>query len=242
MPATPAALYKAHVENLRATEIAVKRIMRELNSSLSRGDVKTSDALLKTVMLLLGAWSENRLKKMLYEQNGFLEAERAVISNKKTHFDSWNSALEIGFRKRHAIPHANLATALPITPRSHYRVLTEVLDNELRPIIEARNKLAHGQWAKQLNSDNTDFSPVMIKHIKDENAHSVKCKFRILECLAQIIHDLVAGNAAFERDFDTHFSRLENARRDISKRSYADWLLMMQKKHRGGRQKRARYV
>lgn len=238
MAASPEALYKAHVENLRATDIAVKRIARELNSSLARGDAKTSDALLKTILLLLGAWSENRLKKLMYEPNALSEEERTSITNERTQFDSWNRALEIGFRRRHKIPSANLSNALPITARSHFKILSDVLLNDLKPIIEARNKLAHGQWSKQLNSTNSDFSPEIIRQIKAENAHSVKCKFRIIECLAQIIHDLVAGNLAFERDFDNHFSRLENAKRDIQARPYSAWLLSMQQKLSRGKFKR----
>lgn len=79
MPATPENLYKAHVKNLRAVDTALERMLRELNASLSRCDNTTSDALLKTTMLLLGAWAENRLRKMLFEPNGFTPAERAKI-------------------------------------------------------------------------------------------------------------------------------------------------------------------
>ena len=55
MPATPENLYRAHVKNLRAVNTALERLFRELNASLARSDNTTADALLKTVMLLLGA-------------------------------------------------------------------------------------------------------------------------------------------------------------------------------------------
>lgn len=238
MPASADALYKAHVKNLRAVDTALQRIFRELNTSLSRGDEKTADALLKTAMLLLGGWAENRLKKLLFEPNGFSGAERASIAEAPSQIEMWKLAMAVGFRKRHGIPNADLAQALDITPRSRFVALSEVLENELCPLIEVRNKLAHGQWARTLNNENTDFSQEMMAQIADENAFTLKCKHRILEALAQLVHDLVAGNAAFERDFDTHFKNLENARRDIHTRSYQAWRQSMLDKFQRGQDSR----
>lgn len=238
MVATPEQLYKAHVRNLRAVDVAFERVVREMNSSLARSDEKTSNALLKTSMLLLGGWAENRLRKLTYEPNGFSELERNRIQGATSQLDSWTAALEIGFRKRHGISHASLAVSLPLTPRSYYIALTSVLNTELRPIIEVRNKLAHGQWDRALNGENNDFSAVHNQQINSENAHSVKCKRRILESMAQIIHDLVAGNHAFERDFDRHYQKFETAKRDIITRSCQSWLLQMRAKFSRGKDER----
>lgn len=233
-------LYKAHVKNLRAVEVSFERIMRELNGSVARGDEKTTDALTKTTMLLLGAWAENRLRKLTYEPNGFSEHEREMVGAATSQIDSWRKAIELGFRKRYGIPRADLNTSLPITARSHYQTLIAILDDNLKPIIEVRNKLAHGQWSRTLNNVNDDFSQEMMARISAENALTVKFKKRLLNCLAQLIHDLVAGNAAFERDFDLHFRNLEQAKRDIERRPYSSWLTSMQAKYRRGRAERAR--
>jgi hypothetical protein len=238
MPATPENLYKAHVKNLRAVGTALERMFRELNSSLSRSDDTTSDALLKTTMLLLGAWAEDRLRKMLYETNGFDAAERQHITAPRSQIDIWKVALERGFRKRYKIPLADLLQTLPLTPRARYAALLNVIDVDLRPIIEVRNKLAHGQWVRPLNSENDDYSPSHTQQINGENAHSVKCKHRLLEYLSQIIHDLAVGTEAFERDFDKHYSNLEHAKREISSRSYANWLTKMRTKYQRGRVRR----
>ncbi len=235
MAASQENLYKAHVKNLRAVEVSFDRIMRELNDSLARDDEKTADALTKTTMLLLGAWAENRLRKLACEPNGFSEDERNTVSTAASQIEAWKKAIELGFRKRYSIPRADLSTTLPITPRSHYQTLIAILDDDLRPIIEIRNKLAHGQWSRTLNNANDDFSTEMMARISAENALTVKFKKRLLNCLAQLIHDLVAGNAAFERDFDMHFANLEQAKRDIEKRSYSSWLASMQAKYERGR-------
>lgn len=239
MPATAENLYKAHVKNLRAVDTALERILRELNASLSRCDETTSDALLKTTMLLLGAWAEDRLKKMLFESNGFTFDERQQITSAGSQIEIWKFALERGFRKKYQIPIADLSQALPLTARARYAALMNILENDLRPIIEVRNKLAHGQWVRPLNSENDDFSAIHTQYINGENAHSVKCKHRILEYLSQIIHDLAVGSQAFERDFDDHYSKLEHAKREIVSRSYQKWLLAMRAKFQRGRVRRA---
>lgn len=240
MAASRQNLYKAHVKNLRAVEIAFERIMRELNDSLARSDEKTADALLKTAMLLLGAWAENRLRKLVYEPNGFSQGEENLVSSTPSQMEAWKKAIELGFRKRYRLPKADLTASLPITARSHYETLLKILEDFLQPIIEVRNKLAHGQWSRTLNNANDDFSQEMMARINNENALTVKFKKRLLNYLAQLIHDLVAGNAAFERDFDTHFKNLEQAKRDITKRGYPAWLISMQEKHQRGRAARAK--
>lgn len=239
MPATPEKLYKAHVKNLRAVDTALERLLRELNASLSRCDDTTSDAFLKTTMLLLGAWAEDRLRKMLYEPDGFTPAERQQITSAGSQIEICKVALERGFRNRYQIPFANLSQTLPLTTRARYSALLNIIDEDLRPIIEARNKLAHGQWVRPLNSENDDYSPTHTQQINGENAHSVKCKHRILEYLSQIIHDLAVGVEAFERDFDAHYSKLEHAKREITSRSYQSWLAAMRAKYQRGRTRRA---
>ena len=204
------------------------------------GDDKTADALMKTTMLLLGAWAENRLRKLAYEPNGFSQDERELVSSSTSQLDSWRKAIELSFRNRYGLPRADLSLSLPITPRSRYQTLLVILEDDLKPIIEVRNKLAHGQWSRTLNNANDDFSQEMMARISAENALTVKFKKRLLSYLAQIIHDLVAGNDAFERDFDLHFKNLEQAKRDIKSRSFSAWHSAMQKKYQRGRAARTK--
>lgn len=238
MAASQSDLYKAHVKNLRAVDHALRKIFRELNASLARRDDGSADALLKTAMLLLGAWAENRLRKLMLEPNGFTQPQQAQVDAPNSQIDKWKKALEVGFRKRYGVANAELGVALPLTPRSQYQALLDVINKDLEPLISVRNKLAHGQWARPLNNENTDFSSPMIVKIRSENAHSVKCKLRMLEHMAKLVHDLVAGNHAFQRDFDKHYHLFETARREISLRSYDAWLIGMRAKFDRGREKR----
>lgn len=238
MALTPTQLYRVHVENLRAVRIGLDRIERELRSAISRRDTESSSALLKILLLLMGSWAECRLRKLIYEQNGFDEDHRSYIEGGRSQLEKWNRAVEMGFRLRYGFPRANLNNSLRVTPRLHFRTLNDTIDSDLKPIIEIRNTLAHGQWAKPLNSRHTNLSPTMIAAIRRENALSARFKLTMIECLALAVHDLIAGNHAFERDFDYHYMRLENARTSLQTRNYEDWRQSMIAKFDSGRVKR----
>ncbi|HYW17632.1 MAG TPA: hypothetical protein VE891_15945 [Allosphingosinicella sp.] len=238
MALTPERLYRVHVENLRAVQAGVQQIERELRAAISRQDAAAAEALLKILLLLIGSWAECRLRKLLYEINGFSADQRVYITSGGSQHESWQRAVELGFRVRHGVPKADLRGAIPPSARMLYVELTETIEKDLRPVIEMRNTLAHGQWARPLNNDGTDVVASMVNALRKENALSARFKMSILEHLAKIIHDLVAGNHAFERDFDAHYGRLETARRNLGTRAYADWEASMIAKYQRGRTKR----
>lgn len=235
---TPERLYRVHIENMRAVDAGIQQIERELNAAISRRDIPSGEALLKILLLLLGSWAECRLRKLLFEPNGFSDADRKSIATATSQYQAWGRALELGFRKRHKVPRAQLPGALPPIARMLFVELNEAMESDLKPIIEMRNTLAHGQWARPLNRDGTAVATIMVAALRNENALTVRFKRLILERLAAIIHDLVSGNHAFERDFDAHFRRLEAARRNLRTRGYEKWENAMVEKLTRGRLKR----
>ena len=120
--------------------------------------------------------------------------------------------------------------SLPITARSHYQTLLVIVEDDLKPIIEVRNKLAHGQWSRTLKTANDDFFLKMLACISGENALTVKFEKRLLNYLAELIHDLVAGNNAVEHSFDLYSKNLEQAKRDTTDIQFSSWLTSMRNK------------
>ncbi|RWO77611.1 hypothetical protein [Mesorhizobium sp.] len=175
-------LYKAHVLNLQAVHDGIVHTERELRAALAREDKPSTDTLIKILLLLTGAWAECRLKKLLYEPSGFDDSARKKISDKRSQIESWQSSLELGYRKRYGVPKANLSEhTLKPTALMRYGALADVIKNDLAPIIEMRNTLAHGQWSRPLNSEETDISNSMIAALKKENALSVRFNCRCLK-------------------------------------------------------------
>lgn len=238
MPATDWVLYKAHVKNLRALEEGMSQIERDLNRAISEVNVSLSETLKKLYLFLTGAWAECRLKKLLYENPGFNGAHRSIIRAERSQADRWKKALEIGYRKRYSIPKAPLSeSTLPGTAWFRFVAIRDIIADDLEPLIGLRNTLAHGQWARPLNSEETDIAGVLIAQMDQENALTIKFKITMISSMSDLIHDLVASSS-FERDFDRHYRHVTMARTNLQTRSYDSWTQRMIKKKLRGKAKR----
>ncbi|WP_146202003.1 thioredoxin domain-containing protein [Teichococcus aestuarii] len=238
MPASVSDLYKAHVKNLRAVEAGIAQIERDLNRALAEENVSLAETLKKLLLFLVGAWAECRLKKLIYEAQGFSSANRELILAERTQAARWKRALEIGYRKRYNIPRAPLSeSTLPGTAWFRLTAIQKILSEYLEPIIGLRNTLAHGQWERPLNSDETEISGSLIAQMNQENALTIKFKMSLIESTSALIHDLVSATS-FERDFDVHYRHAMTARTNLSRRSYEKWRASMVEKKVRGRLKR----
>lgn len=236
MPLSLEDRYQAHVQNLQAVDSACIHIYRELKRCIAIDQGAAASALLKTFTLLIGAWSEVRLLKLLHEPNGFLEIDRNQILGADSKIEQWKLSVQIGFRRRYNVPNAALsAQSLPATAYLRYRDIAQLIENDLRPIIEIRNKLAHGQWARTLNSEMDDISQNMMAMLNTENALSANFKKRIIEALSRIVNDLIVGGLAFDRDFDSHYRILEQTKTNLRTRRYERWVNSLRDQSSRGR-------
>jgi hypothetical protein len=219
----PSKIYKFHVENLREIEKALDSVARLAKQEIAQNDShRALNSLLMLHTFLIGAWAECRLKKLLHEQFGFSESERAQIEAKDSQLDQWKKAVETAFRKHYNLKRARLnQTCLGVSKAAYYAALQDALNDELRNVIEIRNKLAHGQWVYPLNSQGTSVEPDKYRLLRSENLLTLQLKYSLVCKVADTVHDLVVSPPAFERDFDAHFKRLDQARIDIKRRKYS---------------------
>ncbi|WP_156807931.1 hypothetical protein [Henriciella marina] len=239
MPQTSHQLYRAHVKNLRAIETALTHTRLSMKQALSATNDATADVHLKTVLLLTGAWAECRLNKLVYEPGGLSEADRALVQS-GTQYDQWLTVIKTGFQNRYINsarrnveePHVNADT------RARYDRITSSVDTHLKPIIEMRNKLAHGQWVRALNAAGDDINPRMIQAIHAENALTSQFKAKLIDILADIVHDLVSGGDAFPRDYNAHYERYFQIQKKLETVDYDDWKRRMIEKYKRGKDQR----
>lgn len=235
----PKKLYQFHIANLKEIDHAMKSVAISLRNAISKDDSKTSSSYMRLYSLLLGAWAEVRLKKLIYEPNGFSESERKTILKQDTQLKQWQHALEVGFRKQYRIPKARLSeNSLSHSAFSRYTTLSTMLANDLASVIQLRNKLAHGQWIYPLNNKGDDIAQKQMNALRDENLLSLQFKKSLLTSLAAIIHDLVVSRPTFERDFDHHFQAIINTRRNLLNRDYKKYTNNMRMKYLRGQEKR----
>lgn len=227
-------LYKYHVANVKRVTPALDRIALTVRSAIASQDHKTLAAFLPLYMLLLGAWAECRLRKLLFEPNTFDDADRSSVEQRTSHFEKWQKVVEIAFRKHYSIPKASLAHTLPFTAAARHEEIDRLLTSDLRPVIEMRNRLAHGQWEYLLNNSGNDVSSELMKAIRTENLLTLQFKKSLLGTLLDVVQDLVVSKATFERDFDTRYRHISEMRRNLKTRKYSEYAqALIEKRKRG---------
>ena len=235
MSLSAADLYKVHTKNLTAVQDGLAHIERQLNAVIGASDSGASGTLTRIFLLLAGTWTECRLKKVLFEPAGFTFADRRLVEDERSQIDRWIKSLEIGYRKRYRVLRAPLSErSLEMTAWIRYEALRSRIDTDLRPIIEMRNTLAHGQWARALNNNENDYSPSMMRTLQGENALTVKYRLALSRHIANLLHDLVSATS-FERDFDQHYRRITDVHNRLQRVDFAAWQQPMIDKHARGR-------
>jgi hypothetical protein len=230
----PEKLYRFHAENLRAVGAALDDVLVSARAAIARKRTASIATHLRLYAFLLGAWSESRLLKLLYEPNAFNADEREAILHEKA-LPRWHKVLEVAYRRHHNIPRASLVPpALPVTAAGRLQRLRSILDADLSSIITLRNKLAHGQWVYPLNDALDDVAQVQMTLLRNENLLTLKFKASMIESLCACIHDIVVSKPTFERDFDAHLCRIEQRRTDLQRRSYSTWECQMVDKYERG--------
>jgi len=246
VPSTLADMYRFHVANLRSVERALRHVERLARAELSTGvggdlggQNPTLQALVRLDALLVAAWAECRLMKVLHEPASFNDADRGQVMSKREHLSKWTTAVEVSYRRHYDVPRAALGPgSLPHSAYQRLLTLRELLELDLRPVIEVRNKLAHGQWEYAFTNNGDDVSEPLTRALRTENLLSLHFKMTIVTHLAEIVHNLAVSQPTFERDFDREFGLVVSAQRNLQARSYPAYALMMQEKYQRGRVRR----
>jgi hypothetical protein len=238
--ATEQDLYRFHCENLRHVSRGMDRIQLTIRRAISSSDDLTTESLVRLYALLVGTWAECRLKKALYEPSGFDAAARNLILSAQTQHDCWKATVEAAFRKRFKVAAATLdKNSIPFTAAARYAEALELLETELRPIIELRNKLAHGQWRYLLTNDGTDVSTTQMAAFARENFLTLQYKRDLLAHLASLINDLVVS-VAFDRDFDDHHRLITYTQNRLRRQKYQNYVAKLRARYARGKAARTR--
>lgn len=232
-------LYKYHVANLRSIEVALNDTALSARRSIAKSNKAATDSFTRLFAFLLGAWAETRLNKLINENAAFTVADKLKISSESSQLDQWLMAVEVSFRAHYSIPRAALGIGnLPHSAYSRYQSIRDIIENDLRSVIEVRNKLAHGQWIYPLNNAGTAVESEKYRLINQENLLSFQFKHSLIISLADIIHNLAVSMPAFQRDFDTLYTRIIGVQTNLRKRSFAKYEQSLKDRLRRGVERR----
>ncbi len=229
-------LYHPHCKNLRLIESAIKCIEKNLRKSISKEEKIYVNIHTKILSHLINSWAEVRILKLVYENtifkyspkyskyDAFTDTEKKEIIKQTSLKERWNVALNISFSKAYKIPIKDIDNPnVPFSARMKHSALLKILNSELLKSSELRNRIAHGQWEYALNNNMLSINTDLTGKLKTENIIKLQLKFKMFKSLAQIIHDLAVSKPTFERDFDNHFRKIEEQKRNFHNRNYEDY-------------------
>ena len=129
---------------------------------------------------------------------------------------------------------------LPFSAAARYSEIVNLLNTDLKVVIELRNKLAHGQWEYPLVTDGNDVSSDLKKLMLAENLLSLQFKKSLISAVLNIVNDLAVSPPTFERHFDNHYRLIVETRRNLEMRRYDKYVLsLITKRQRGIAQRSA---
>jgi len=200
-----------------------------IRAAIAAEDRDTHKALLPLYMLLLGACAEARLKKVLMEPNKFTQNEVTQILETNSHKERWLELIKISFLKRESKP-ITLVIAEHTLNRTAWHIYQDIrnlIENELRVVIELRNKLAHGQfeypfvnWDSPFLLSSLSVSTDHKRLFQTENLLTMILKRNILDNILNIVRDLGVSEKAFPRDFDKYYRRIQMLGIQIRTKNY----------------------
>jgi hypothetical protein len=236
---SPSKLYRYHVANLRSVGIALNNAAISARQAIAEENHSATQSFTRLYAFLLGAWAETRLNKLINENGAFSEADKAKILAQSSQLEQWLKVVEVSFRNYYKIPKAHLdEKTLPHSAYHRFHTIQTIINNDLRPIIEVRNKLAHGQWIYPLNTQATDVEKAKFTLINNENLLSLQLKQSLVATVADIVHDLAVSLPTFERDFDAHYRKITCAQNNLLHRDFRKYQSQLIEKRKRGIQKR----
>lgn len=228
--------YKWHQENVLAIEEGLGFVMGNIKNGIiqehlakSTGERKKAKryVLIQSRILsgLIVSWSEEIIKRLFYEPNAFSEIQIQKLHELNLQ-QKWEFALKTAFCNAYNLRNPSGQplyngidienhTSVSRTARDRFRHIMNLINDELLPAINIRNKVQHGEWIKAFNPPNSlSFSPNLTGEINRENIVVLQTKINQFQAIYQLIHDLAAGSNAstFERDFDRNYKRIESNR------------------------------
>ncbi len=203
---------KAHAKNRTKIRKAITQLNRSLNQAIKENKKELENANIRMMMILYAAYLESTLSYLLY----FHGAQIKIVSvnyiiEKSTVHDRWHHFIDFCFRrnflrgKRRALNLVNLKH----TNFNRYNYLKSMIDNEIRAIIEIRNKLAHGQWAVAFNSDGDDKNHEVTTKIWTLSKKDVMAAKNIVTKFTEIMDALISSKEHFSSIFDDAVGALE---------------------------------
>ena len=218
--------FHKHSDNLRSVLKGLTQAERVHKEMIRQGNGEAIEHLRRMHGLVIGMVAEARLRKVMSDPDGFNDRERSLIARTTSQHGRWVQAVDLAFRRQYGIAiHQEIDQhSADLTVVTRHTTMVSLLDNDLRPIIEDRNKVAHGQWVWLLNSKETDFTGRAASPL---NYKALRSRSQLIRYLSEIVHALVVSEPTFQRDFDAIYGRLQVSKTALDGSDYPQFATLL---------------
>jgi hypothetical protein len=231
-------MFHQHCNNVQQIEYAIGQIQRDLRQYISKRNEKAEKTYTKILSILVVAWTEESLLKLLYQNNLFSDNEREQVLKKRSLENKWKQCLNIAIVRAFNIPETRILSNLPFTYREYYRELIRIIENDFLQSITIRNRIAHGQWVYAFTNDLKQISQEATRLINTDNIITIQMKMKILKTMTSIISDFCISPDLAKRDFDNKYKVIDEQVTNLHKRNYQQYKQYMINKYNRGQEKR----
>jgi hypothetical protein len=215
--------FRRHSENLRAIKAGLVQAERAHKDAIRRADSPAIGFTARIHQFMIGLLAEAQLRAIVSDPDGFNSKEQRILAQERSQLDRWLRSVEFAVRRHYSVPlHLEIDDTNTTTGVSgQYEAITDLLKNDLAPVIEDRNKVAHAQWKWLLNSKESDF-----KGLADPSFNYLAAKRRgdLIVQIASLVHALAVSEPTFQRDYREIYGKIIAIKADINGRDYPDFV------------------
>lgn len=199
------AIYMAQSENVRHLKRVIDSYRRDINRDLRKSNDFQINAKTKIMALLYSAWSEAQLLQIAYTPNGFSSTDiQSIIQAKKNGITKgWRKMINLAFQK----------VGDPATdPNTKARLdeLLRLIETHIDGPSKLRNKIAHGQWVKALNSTSNKINSDLTNQLDQLDPVQIHRQLDMHQYLGRLIRDLIQSpENGFGRDYLKNITDLQ---------------------------------
>ncbi|QCQ90490.1 hypothetical protein [Rhodococcus sp. SGAir0479] len=230
-PTTPE--FEKHSENLRAIKKSFLQIERLHKRAIREADDPATLALRIWHHVSVGIMAEALLRQIVSDPLGFNERERQSIWNQNSQEGRWLHAVDLAFYRHYGIQfHQELSISLTPAVQRRRATVQGLLNHELKNIITARNKNAHGQWVWHLksrkeNEFTADRPPAAPNYVQ------INASKRLILAIGRLVHILVISEPTFGRDFNEIEGEIDVFKRQLDGADYLQFESELRRTKRG---------
>lgn len=214
-------MYKYWKKNKRQLEMTICYLNRFQVDGLRKGkklnEISLDNLYSKLNLVLWMSLLEVEFNILISENeqftNDFVGANN--ITN-KTETEKWIELIKYYFKKNYFKRQDREISLINLGDTNYHRfeVLTKTIEQDLKPFMEMRNRIAHGQWAVAFNSICTEQNRGITKYIWTLSKKEMMLVKAFVKNLPPLIKLLITSKETFERDYDRYIYRLIKAKTD----------------------------